>query len=83
MSPRTPTLPPTEPAMRKKIRNTGEVHEMARSYFGPVEDPVTPSAPLGRDPLAQRAGEKVKFFKGDWREAWPEDFTAHRPDGAA
>ncbi len=26
---------------------------------------------------------KPRFFSGDWREAWPEDFTVHRPDGTA
>ena len=41
-----------------------------------------PLASPGRDPMAQRGGEKVKFFKGTWRESWPEDFGVHRPDGA-
>lgn len=27
-----------------------------------------------RDPLAFEAGEKVEFFKGDWRSTSPEDF---------
>jgi hypothetical protein len=68
-----------------KIRNTGEVLEMARGIFGVVEDPVTPPAPPGRDPLAKKNTDKARFFCGDWREAWPENFTVHRPDtgGAA
>jgi hypothetical protein len=38
--------------------------------------------PPGRDPTVQRHGDKVGFFRGDWRKAWPRDFKVHRPDGA-
>jgi hypothetical protein len=52
-----------------KIRNTGEVLQLAREVLGPVEDPVTPPGPVGRDPMAHRTGDKMEFFKGNWRAA--------------
>ena len=67
-----------------KIRNAGEVLDMARSYFGVIEDPLTPPEPLvQREDYGGKSGDRVRFFKGDWREAEPRDFTVHRPDGAA
>ena len=66
-----------------KLRNTGEVLQMARGILRVPEDPVTPPMPPGRDPMAQRSGDKVRFFKGDWREAEPRGFGVYRPDGAA
>lgn len=66
-----------------KIRNAGEVLEMARARFGVVESPITPPAPPGRDPLTKRTGDKPLFFSDFWRRATPEDFTAYKPGGAA
>jgi hypothetical protein len=51
------------------IGDVSEVLELARQRFGPVEDPITPPAPRGQDPMVQRHGEKVDFFKGNWRKA--------------
>jgi hypothetical protein len=31
----------------------------------------------------KRVTDKEEFYKGNWREAWPQDFTVHRPGGAA
>ncbi len=52
------------------IRNVGEVLEIARAWFGPVEDPVTPLP--GRDPMVKRGTDKARFFNGDWRNAAPK-----------
>ena len=61
-----------------------QVVELARHKLNPTgieydPHPVSP-APRGRDPIAQRTGDKVKFFRGDWREAEPRNFTVHRSD---
>jgi hypothetical protein len=60
------------------IGDVSEVLELASERFGPVKDPVTPPAPRGQDSMVQRRGEKAEFFKGNWREAWPRDFTVYR-----
>jgi len=54
-----------------RIGGVSEVLELARACLGPVEDPVTPPAPRGQDSMVQRRCEKMEFFKGNWREAWP------------
>ncbi len=64
------------------VRSAGEVLEIAYEYFGPSV-PFDPSEhPLprvpGRDPLVQHDTDKVQFFKGNWREAWPRDFKVHK-----
>jgi TubC N-terminal docking domain len=61
-----------------RIGSVDDVLEMSRARLGTVEDPITPPAPPGCDPMAQRHGEKVKFFKGDWRQAYPRDFKVYR-----
>jgi hypothetical protein len=66
--PRTQTRPLDDPRMWRLL--------IARTH------PV-PLAGRGRDPMAQHYGDKVTFFMGDWCQAWPEDFTVHRADGAA
>jgi len=65
-----------------KIKATGEVLEMARGMFGTIEDPVTPPAPPGRDPLAKHGTDKERFFGEGWRAAEPKGFRVHRPGGA-
>jgi hypothetical protein len=60
-----------------RIGDVSEVLELARGRLGLVEDPVPLPAPLGRDPMARRTGDKVRFFKGNWREASPRDFTVY------
>jgi hypothetical protein len=76
-----------EELQAEPLESVAEVVELARHKLNPTDIEYDPhpvsSAPRGRDPMAQRTGDKVKFFRGDWREAWPEDFTVHRPDGAA
>jgi len=67
------------------VRSASEVLEMAHEYFGP-SIPFDPSEhPLprmpGRDPLVQRDTDKVQFFRGNWREAWPRDFKVHKKKG--
>jgi hypothetical protein len=62
-----------------KIHNVDEVLEMARARYCTVEDPVIPPALPGRDPMVKRDTDKARFFQGDWRKAWPEDFEGHRP----
>ena len=47
------------------IGNVGEVLEIARARFGPVEDPVTPPPLPGRDPMVKRGTDKGRFFRGD------------------
>jgi hypothetical protein len=74
-----------EELQAEPLESVTEVVELTRQKLNPTgieydPHPVSP-APRGRDPMAQRTGGKVKFFRGDWREAWPEDFTAHRPSG--
>ena len=68
-----------------RIGSAGEVLELVRARFGTVEDPVVLPAPRGVDPMAQRHGDKVMFFREDWRGAEPRGFTAHKSDrgGAA
>jgi hypothetical protein len=48
-----------------RIGNVGEVLEIARARFGPVEDPVTPPPLPGRDPMVKRGTDKGRFFRGD------------------
>lgn len=60
-----------------RIGAVGEVLELARARFGTVEDPVTPPALPGRDPMVGRHTDKARFFKGNWREAWPRDFKVY------
>jgi len=60
------------------IENASEVRQIAREVLGPVENPVTPPPPPGRDPLVHRDSDKGKFFKGDWRTTWPYDYRVHR-----
>ncbi len=57
---------------RAQLANVGEVLEMARAWFGLVEDPVTPPPPPGRDPMVKRGTEKGCFFREDWRNAAPK-----------
>jgi hypothetical protein len=59
------------------ISNVGEVLEIARARFGPVEDPVTPPPLPGRDPMVKRGTDKARFFKGDWRQTLPRDFKVY------
>jgi hypothetical protein len=66
-----------------KIKTTGEVFELAREMFGRIEDPVTPPAPPGRDPMAKRGTDKARFFSDDWWEAEPQNFRAYRSGGVA
>jgi hypothetical protein len=72
MNPRTQTRPLDEKAMWRDtpIGNAVEVLALARAWFGPVEDPVTPLP--GRDPMAQKGTDKGRFFRGDWRNAAPK-----------
>ncbi len=81
MTPRTQTRPLDEKAMWRQheedslsvlrdtpISNVGEVLEIARARFGPVEDPVTPPPLPGRDPMVKRGTDKALFFGGAWRQ---------------
>lgn len=51
------------------VANVGDVLQIAREVLGQVENPVTPPAPPGRDPLVKRGTDKARFFSEDWREA--------------
>ncbi len=51
------------------IKDASEVLQIAREVLGQVENPVTPPAPPGRDPLVKRGTDKARFFSEDWREA--------------
>ena len=73
-----------EELQAESLEAVAEVVELARHKLNPTgieydPHPVSP-APRGRDPIAQRTGDKVKFFRGDWREAEPRNFTVYRPD---
>jgi hypothetical protein len=76
-----------EELQAEPLESVAEVVELARHMLNPTGieyDPhPVPPAPPGRDPLVQRGGDKVTFFRGDWQEAEPQDFTVHRPDGVA
>lgn len=65
-----------------RIANVGEVLELAQELLGTVEDPMTPPAPPGRDPMVKRGTDKARFFQGNWREAWPRDFEVYKGDKA-
>jgi hypothetical protein len=68
------------PMCARSVEHSGQVLEMAREYFGPVEDPVILPAPPGRDPLVAKTGAKVEFFRGGggWRDVSPVDFKVYR-----
>ena len=88
MMPRTQTLPLDDSEASRvwrdaPISNVGEVLELARAWFGPVEGPVTPPPLPGCDPMVERGTDKGRFFREDWRNAAPADWTLHRLDGAA
>jgi hypothetical protein len=65
------------------IENASEVRQIAREVLGPVENPVTPPPPPGRDPLVHRDTDKARFFRGDWRSVPPTDWTPYRHGGSA
>ena len=52
-----------------RIGSVAAVLEIACEILGLVEDPVTPPASPGRDPLAKRNTDKARFFCDDWRRA--------------
>ena len=64
----------------ERVESTGEVLELARYRFPNREDLPAPPPVPGRDPLAQHDTDKARFFRGDWSQAWPQDFN---PGGAA
>ena len=76
-----------EDLQAEPLESVAEVVELARYKLNPTGIEYDPhpvsSAPRGRDPLAKHNTDKARFFSRDWRQAWPEDFTVHRPDGAA
>jgi len=66
--------PPAEDAI---IKSTAQVFELAREHFDtrpfdPREHPPPPGM------IAHVHTDKVRFFKGDWREAEPKDFKPKR-----
>jgi hypothetical protein len=66
------------PRYAKLIEKRSEVLELARQYFGAVEDSVIPPPLPGRDPMVKRRADKAEFFMGDWREARPRDFKVYK-----
>jgi hypothetical protein len=48
-----------------KVKTTGDVFEIARCYFGTVEEPVISPASPGHDSMAKRHTDKGQFFQGD------------------
>ena len=67
----------------ERVESTSEVANLARYRFPVREDlPPPPPPPLpDRDPLVKRGTNKVTFFKGDWRRAWPRDFKVYNGGG--
>ena|SRR5215204_5730618 len=57
-----------------KVGTGAEVFELARKRFPNRDDLPAPPPVPGRDPLAKRSTDKARFFRGDWRRAWPQDF---------
>jgi hypothetical protein len=73
----------TGPKYAKPIESAGEVLEMARARFNldPADrEPPVPAPPRGRDSFAKHGTDRARFFRGDWRQAWPQDFN---PGGAS
>jgi len=56
------------------IQSEAELRNMVWEVFPDRENlPVPPPIP-GRDPLVHCGTDKARFFRGNWREAWPRDF---------
>ncbi|MCA1716263.1 MAG: hypothetical protein LC781_05155 [Actinobacteria bacterium] len=76
-----PPATPSGGGLGAKLRRISEERKLAREVLGPVEDPVTPPAPPGHDPMVKRHTDKARFFHGAWREAWPRDFKVYEGAG--
>ena len=54
------------------VASVAEVFELARQYF-PERDGLPLLPPVrGRDPLVHHGTDKVRFFRGAWRDAGPD-----------
>jgi len=67
----------------ERVTSSAEVFEMAREAFPNRDDlpDVLPRRQRGRDPMTKHDTDKARFFRGDWREAWPQNFRVHRRSG--